>query len=56
VSPSGGGRVVAGMAKDIPLGTVFRGSMYFLPSYIIAIIILMLFPYWSVLVLSNLVP
>jgi len=48
--------VVAGMAKDIPLGTVFRGSMYFIPSYIIAIIILMLSPYWSVLVLSNMVP
>lgn len=47
--------VVAGMAKDIPLGTVFRGSFYYVPSYIIAIILLMLFPYWTVLVLSNLV-
>ncbi len=47
--------VVAGMAKDIPLGTVFRGSFYYVPSYIIAIILLMLFPYWTVIVLSNLV-
>ena len=47
--------VVAGMAKDIPLSTVFRGSFYYVPSYIIAIILLMLFPYWTVLVLSNLV-
>lgn len=47
--------VVAGMAKDIPLATVFKGGMYYIPSYIIAIILLMLFPYWSVLVLSNLV-
>ena len=47
--------VVAGMAKDIPLGTVFRGSMYYIPSYIIAILLLMLFPYWTVLFLSNLV-
>ncbi|OPY81771.1 MAG: Sialic acid TRAP transporter permease protein SiaT [Syntrophorhabdus sp. PtaU1.Bin153] len=47
--------VVSGMAKDIPLGTVFRGSMYYIPSYIISIALLMLFPYATVLVLSNLV-
>lgn len=47
--------VVAGMAKDIPIGTVFRGGLYFLPTYIIADIILILSPYWTVLVLSNLV-
>ena len=47
--------VVAGMAKDIPIGTVFKGSMYYLPSYIIAMIILMIFPYATVLILSNLV-
>jgi len=47
--------VVAGMAKDIPLATVFRGGLYYIPSYIIAIIILMLSPYWTVLVFSNLV-
>ena len=47
--------VVAGMAKDIPLATVFKGSFYYIPSYIISIIVLMLFPYATVLVLSNLV-
>jgi C4-dicarboxylate transporter, DctM subunit len=47
--------VVAGMAKDIPIGTVFRGSMYYIPSYIISIIILMLFPWATVLILSDLV-
>jgi C4-dicarboxylate transporter DctM subunit len=47
--------VVAGMAKDISIGTVFKGSMYYLPSYVISMIILMLFPYATVLVLSNLV-
>ena len=47
--------VVAGMAKDIPLGTVFRGGLYYIPSYIISIIVLMIFPYATVLILSNLV-
>jgi C4-dicarboxylate transporter, DctM subunit len=47
--------VVAGMAKDIPLRTVFRGGLYYIPSYIIAILILTLFPYATVLILSNLV-
>ncbi len=47
--------VVAGMAKDIPLGTVFRGAFYYVPAYIISIILLMFSPYWTVLVLSNLV-
>jgi C4-dicarboxylate transporter DctM subunit len=47
--------VVAGMAKDIPLGTVFRGSAYYIPSYIISIILLMLFPWATVMILSDLV-
>jgi len=47
--------VVHGMAKDIPLATVFRGGMYYIPSYILSIILLMASPYWTVLVLSNLV-
>jgi tripartite ATP-independent transporter DctM subunit len=47
--------VVAGMAKDIPIGTVFRGAVYYIPTYIIANILLMLSPYWTVLVLSDLV-
>lgn len=36
--------VVGGMAKDVPLADVFKGVSYFLPAYIICIIILMLFP------------
>ncbi|MEN6615124.1 MAG: TRAP transporter large permease subunit, partial [Syntrophorhabdus sp.] len=47
--------VVAGMAKDIPLATVFRGSFYYIPAYIVSIILLMFSPYWTVLILSNLV-
>jgi tripartite ATP-independent transporter DctM subunit len=46
--------VVAGMS-DIPLGTVFRGGFYYIPSYIVSIVILMFSPYWTVLVLSELV-
>ena len=47
--------VVAGMAKDIPLGTVFRGGLYYIPSYLVSIALLMVSPYWTVLILSNLV-
>jgi len=47
--------VVAGMAKDIPLATVFRGGLYYIPSYVIAIVLLMISPYWTVLVLSDLI-
>jgi len=47
--------VVAGMAKDIPLASVFKGAFYYVPAYIISIILLMFSPYWTVLVLSNLV-
>jgi tripartite ATP-independent transporter DctM subunit len=47
--------VVAGMAKDIPLSTVFKGGLYYIPSYVIAIVFLMISPYWTVLVLSDLV-
>jgi C4-dicarboxylate transporter DctM subunit len=47
--------VVHGMARDIPLATVFRGGMYYIPSYILSIALLMASPYWTVLVLSNLV-
>ena len=36
--------VVGGMAIDTPLEDVFRGVTYFLPAYIICIILLMLFP------------
>jgi len=47
--------VVAGMAKDIPLATVFKGAFYYIPAYVVAIILLMLFPYGTVMILSNLV-
>ena len=46
--------IVSGMS-DIPIGDVFKGSLYYLPAYIIAVILLILSPYWTVLVLSNLV-
>jgi tripartite ATP-independent transporter DctM subunit len=36
--------VVAGMAKGVSLGNVFRGVSYFLPAYIICVILLMIFP------------
>ncbi len=36
--------VVSGMAKDISLATVFRGVIYFLPGYIVTIILLIAFP------------
>ena len=36
--------VVAGSAKDIPLETVFKGVTYFLPAFVLCIILLMLFP------------
>lgn len=36
--------VVGGMAKDIPLENVFKGVAFFLPAYILCVIILMIFP------------
>ena len=36
--------VVGGMAKDIPLERVFRGVAYFIPAYIICVLLLMYFP------------
>lgn len=36
--------VVAGMAKDVPLEDIFRGTAWFLPAYILCIALLMLFP------------
>ena len=36
--------VVGGMAKDVPLEEVFKGVAYFLPAYLICVVILMLFP------------
>lgn len=36
--------VVGGMAKNVPLERVFQGVTYFLPAYILCVIIMMLFP------------
>ena len=36
--------VVGGMAEDIPLEDVFKGVTFFLPAYIVCIIMLMIFP------------
>ncbi len=46
--------VVSGMS-GIPLSTVFRGCFYYIPAYVVSIIILMISPYWTVLVLSDMV-
>jgi tripartite ATP-independent transporter DctM subunit len=45
--------VVGGMAKDVPLERVFRGVAYFLPAYILCILLMMMFPR-MVLFLPNL--
>ncbi|HDR16009.1 MAG TPA: TRAP transporter large permease [Desulfobacteraceae bacterium] len=36
--------VVGGMAKDVPLSTVFKGVTFFLPAYLLCVAILMVFP------------
>jgi tripartite ATP-independent transporter DctM subunit len=36
--------VVAGMSRDVSLENVFRGVMYFMPAYIICLMVLMAFP------------
>ena len=36
--------VVAGIAKDVPLGSVFKGVTYFLPAYVVCMILMMAFP------------
>lgn len=44
--------VVGGMAANVPLERVFRGVAYFLPAYILCIVLMMLFPQ-MVLFLPN---
>ena len=46
--------VVSGMS-GIPLKTVFRSAFYYIPAYLLSIVILMVFPYWTVTVLSDMV-
>jgi tripartite ATP-independent transporter DctM subunit len=36
--------VVGGMAKDVPLESVFKGVAFFMPAYILSVILLMIFP------------
>ncbi len=36
--------VVSGMSKEIPLSTVFKGVIFFLPSYVFTLILINLFP------------
>ena len=36
--------VVAGMNRDIPMGTIFRGVMWFIPAYLITTIVLVAYP------------
>ncbi|HOS58860.1 MAG TPA: TRAP transporter large permease subunit, partial [Syntrophorhabdaceae bacterium] len=36
--------IVSGMAKDIPLSTVFRGVIWFIPSYILTMVLVEVFP------------
>lgn len=36
--------VVAGMDKEIPLGTVFKGVVWFLPAYLVAIALMLAYP------------
>ncbi|MCX7856450.1 MAG: TRAP transporter large permease [Deltaproteobacteria bacterium] len=36
--------IVSGMSKEIPLSVVFKGVLFFLPSYILTLLILNLFP------------
>ena len=36
--------VVAGTAKDMPLETVFKGVCYFIPAFVVCILLMLLFP------------
>lgn len=36
--------IVSGMAKEIPLSTVFKGVVWFIPSYIITLVVIEIFP------------
>jgi len=36
--------VVSGMAEDIPLSTVFKGVLWFIPAYAVTMAIVIIFP------------
>ena len=46
--------IVSGMSEDIPIEQVFKGALYYIPAYIITLILMFLFPYWMVSLLANL--
>lgn len=47
--------VISGMAKDIPVTQVFKGSLYYVPAYIVAAVLVVLFPEQTVMWLADLV-
>ena len=47
--------IVAGMSKDTSAAQVFKGSLFFLPAYAFAFLILVLFPNGMVGAIANLV-
>jgi tripartite ATP-independent transporter DctM subunit len=46
--------VISGMSRDVRIEQAFRGAMYFLPSYVLVAVLMMLFPRLSVLALADL--
>jgi hypothetical protein len=52
--PGCGRIIVDAIERDVPLETIFRGSMPFLPAMIVAAILLIAFP-WLCLFLPNLI-
>jgi TRAP-type C4-dicarboxylate transport system permease large subunit len=47
--------VVAGMSRDTTVEQVFRGAMFYVPAYILALAALLLWPEWTVVRLAALV-
>jgi len=47
--------VVAGMAREVSVEQAFRGAMYYLPAYVLALAVLLLWPEWTVVRLAALV-
>ena len=46
--------IIAGIAKDVPLGKVFRGLVPFILALVVAVVIVLLFPQLS-LFIPNLI-
>ncbi len=47
--------VVAGTARDVSVATAFRGALYYLPAYLLAVAALLIWPEGTVLRLASLV-